>query len=92
MTEKGQSTLELAAALIVVVLFLMASLKIFLWLNDRMVRRQVAYENTRIAAGSQWPEEVGLSSTGEVGPSGLTIGSQDWVIDESAYPALNIIN
>ena len=92
MTEKGQSTMEVGIALIVVILFLLASLKIFLWLNNRMVWRQQEYERTRINAGSQWPEYVAFGSTNEVGPNGLTIGTNDWVVNESASPVLNLIN
>ena len=47
----GQASLEVTVALIGALLLLFGSLKIFLWLNDRLVRRQQAYESTRAAAG-----------------------------------------
>ena len=66
--RKGQATVELAVALILIVILLMAGVKTFLWLNEGMVARQVSYENTRIEAGSTAPAEVVLNNDlGEVG-------------------------
>ncbi|MFH0940744.1 MAG: hypothetical protein V1840_02685 [Candidatus Omnitrophota bacterium] len=56
----GQATLELTVALILIVILLMAGVKVFLWLNEGLVLRQVSYENTRVAAGSTAPEYVNL--------------------------------
>ena len=48
---QAQASLEVTVALIGALLLLFGSLKIFLWINDRLVRRQQAYESTRAAAG-----------------------------------------
>ncbi len=58
--SRGQATLELTVALILIVILLMAGVKVFLWLNEGLVLRQVSYENTRVAAGSTAPEYVNL--------------------------------
>ncbi|MCM8800167.1 MAG: hypothetical protein NC900_05530 [Candidatus Omnitrophica bacterium] len=44
---RGQVTLELTVALIVTILFLIGITKIFVWLNQTMVERQQAYQDTR---------------------------------------------
>jgi hypothetical protein len=49
---KGQATLELTAALIGMLVLLFGSLKICFWVGERFVKRQQAYEATRVAAGS----------------------------------------
>ncbi|MBI4322870.1 MAG: hypothetical protein HY596_01195 [Candidatus Omnitrophica bacterium] len=43
----------MTVALIGALLLLFGSLKVFLWINERLVKRQVSYEDTRVAAGSQ---------------------------------------
>lgn len=54
--NKAQASLELSAAIIVLLLLFVASLRIFIWLNKTMVQRQGSYERNsttgRIAAGS----------------------------------------
>jgi len=58
LVKKGQSTLELTVALIIFVVLFAAAVRIFVWLNVGVVDRQVAYDNTRRAAGSTAPERV----------------------------------
>ncbi|OIO36843.1 MAG: hypothetical protein AUJ74_01025 [Candidatus Omnitrophica bacterium CG1_02_44_16] len=60
--RSGQATLELTVALILIVILLMAGVKVFLWLNEGLVHRQVSYENTRVAAGNTSPETVSLDA------------------------------
>ncbi len=75
-TENGQATLELTVTLILIVILLMAGVKVFLWLNEGLVLRQVSYENTRVAAGSTAPERVILTtvqSMDNVQPQNLVI-------------------
>jgi len=75
-TDKtGQATLELALAIVCIFILLLGSLKIFLWVNQRLVLRQEHYESSsdygRVKAGSS-SEEVGLRES------------------SSPYPKLNI--
>ncbi len=42
----------MTVALIGALLLLFGSFKVFLWLTERIVSRQTAYENSRVAAGS----------------------------------------
>ena len=81
--DKGQGTLEMTVALVLVMLLIVGAVRIFVWLNERMVYRQVDYENTRAAAGSVpiSTEEVDLMNQEQ------TMGVQ---VDESLYPALNV--
>ncbi len=53
MEDQGQTSLEMTVALILVVILLVASVKIFLWLNEGIVSQQVSYENTRLQAGRE---------------------------------------
>lgn len=62
MMRDGQATLELTVALILIVILLMAGVKVFLWLNEGLVLRQVSYDNTRVVAGSTAPETVILTT------------------------------
>jgi len=39
-------------ALIAAFILLLGTVKLFVWLNERMVLRQEAYESTRVKAGS----------------------------------------
>ena len=59
---KGQSALEVALTFIVIFLLLGGIIKIWLWSNNRIVERQLRYNETRVAAGTaednyllQWP-------------------------------------
>ena len=52
---RGQASLEMTVAFIGVLLLLFGSLKVFLWVNERIVQRQKSYEATRVSGGS-WTE------------------------------------
>lgn len=43
----------MVVALIGALLLLFGSLKVFLWMNGRVIARQQSYEATRVAAGSK---------------------------------------
>ncbi len=51
-TKKGQSTLEMALAFIVIVLLVGGIVKIWLWSNQQIVERQLRYNATRVQAGT----------------------------------------
>lgn len=53
--KRGQSTLELTVAMIAVFILLLASVKTFVWVNQRMVLRQEDFEATRVTAASNNP-------------------------------------
>ena len=82
--KTGQATLEMTAALILLVLLLVGTAKIFFWLNGSLVHRQIQYQNSRVAAADEatWGRSVDIKNPiiGEGEP------------DESTYPALNIFN
>ncbi len=48
----AQATLELTASLIGVMIIICATIAIFTWLNNSLVYRQKAYEETRAKAGN----------------------------------------
>lgn len=50
--EKGQSTLEVALTVIVVVILIGGIIKIWFWANNQIVERQLRYNATRVAAGT----------------------------------------
>ena len=50
--QRGQSTLETAVVLFMLVLFLGSVTNIWLWMNNQIVKRQVQYNATRVAAGT----------------------------------------
>ena len=45
----------MTVALIGALILLFGTVKVFLWVNERIVQRQVSYENTR-ASGGNWTE------------------------------------
>jgi len=60
--EKGQGILESTFVIILMVLLLGGVFNIWLWANNQIVRRQMRYNATRVAAGTsldnyplQWP-------------------------------------
>lgn len=57
-TKIGQSTLELSVALIAVMMLIVAMLRLFVWINARMVARQVYYDSTRVIATESGTEGV----------------------------------
>ncbi len=80
-SRDGQSTLEMSAALVLLLLLLVGSVRIFVWLNERMVARQIDYEHTTVRAGN-----TALGAV-DINDQAATNGLQ---VDESAYPALNV--
>ena len=50
-SKKGQGILELAMTLVAITVLLGGVFKIWLWSNNQIVARQVAYNNSRIDAG-----------------------------------------
>ena len=59
-TRSGQATLELTVAIIGVMVFLVATVKIVLWTTERFVTRQQNYDRMRTAAASM-PESANAS-------------------------------
>ena len=58
----GQATLETAITFVIIILLLGGIINIWLWANNQIVRRQLEYNKTRVAAGSssdtytlKWP-------------------------------------
>ncbi len=49
----GQASLESTVAIFCSLLLLLATMKVFFWFAERIVRRQQYYENTRGDAGRQ---------------------------------------
>ena len=85
---RGQATLELTVALILIVILLMAGVKVFLWLNEGLVLRQVSYENSRVAAGSTAPETVNLAevqSMNNAQPADLVIIGKNYFGTEVGF-------
>ena len=50
--NKGQATIEFTLAFVVTILLIVLTANVFAWVNHCIVRRQVAYENSRTLAGS----------------------------------------
>ena len=95
--KNGQATIELSVALVILFTLLFGSLKIFLWINERIVQRQVTYEDDpqhggfygRVAAGSTDPVSVTLTPSENTPEPSLAIPGER-VPDESSYPKLHI--
>jgi len=63
--SKAQVTLEMAIALIGVLILLFGTLNLFIWVNKRLVERQQDYENTRVTAGSSaTADEIQVNESG----------------------------
>lgn len=50
--RRGQGTLETVIAFIMIILFLGGIIKIWFWANNQIVKRQLRYNATRVAAGT----------------------------------------
>ena len=57
--RRAQASLELSIAMFGAILLLLGSLKVCLWLNERVVQRQQNYETNRGEAGSAMPDAEG---------------------------------
>ena len=55
LTGRGQASLEMAIAMGGVILLILGSLKVCVWVNERLISRQQYYEATRVLAGSAPP-------------------------------------
>ena len=53
--NRAQASLEMTLALGGMLLLLLGSFKVFLWINERLVRRHQYYNCTRVAAGGNSP-------------------------------------
>lgn len=59
----GQASLEITISMACALLLLLGSFKVVLWLNERLITRQQAYEKTRKAAGQQ---SLGAAMKGQI--------------------------
>lgn len=92
--QKAQATLELAVGLLMVMLLIVATVKIFVWLNESMVKRQWRYEDTRDEAGSvEGAVDMGALHIDETGltPEDMKIPGERTGVIENAFETLNII-
>jgi hypothetical protein len=48
--DKAQATIEFSLAFVTAILFLVLTCNLFVWLNHTLVRRQRAYEESRVIA------------------------------------------
>jgi len=86
---RGQSSLEMTAAMIMVLLMLVAAVRIFAWLNRRIIWRQADYEATRIQAGSTPHQDVTFTE-GNVNTTDVILGGVE--VNESARPQIILVN
>lgn len=49
---QAQASIEMTLGLLAALLLLLGSFKVFLWMNERLVTRQMQYENSRVQAAS----------------------------------------
>ena len=49
---KGQASIEMALAFVGTLLLLFGTLRVFMWMNSRILTREQDYDNTRVDAGS----------------------------------------
>ncbi len=87
----GQASLELSVALIVVAMLLIAMVRIFIWVNGGLIRRQVGYQAGRVAAGSETSVSVtpDLINRDGLNTAGLEIG--ETMPDDPGSEELNLI-
>lgn len=91
----GQATLELTVSLIFVMIFLVGAIRIFLWLNESIVHRQVDYEATRVVAASteftpmdvdQVKDNASMTEAELIIPGEVLVDESD----KTRYPELNL--
>jgi hypothetical protein len=87
--RKGQATVELSVALILVMLLLVASVKTFVWINEKIVRRSRAYEATRVSAGQAPLQAVNVQPITSATTSQLELSGERMYNEPTE--ALNII-
>jgi hypothetical protein len=72
--EKAQASLEMAITIIAVLIFFLGCIRLFFWVNERLVLRQERYEATRASASEATSvagavvSESGLPKVKLVGP------------------------
>lgn len=88
---KSQSTLELTVALIAVFILLLGAIRLFIWLNERMVLRQEAFEATRVPRDDVTVIPGYYLYGGAWIPPEYYIGEKYLDVDESALPPLDIL-
>ena len=54
-SQKAQSSIEFSLAFVITLLFLVLTCRLFVWFGGSMIRRQLAYEDSRTEAGSTSP-------------------------------------
>lgn len=64
--RRGQASLEMTLAMFGALLLFLASLKVFLWINERLIQRQVNYEHGVIGIGGK----QNASSVDPLAPNG----------------------
>lgn len=93
MRETAQATLEMTAALILLMLFLVGATKIFMWLAGRVVHRQVVYENSRVSAADNTTWNVSVPDLSDVNLKGVQEPNETEEGNNESpyyYPALNV--
>ena len=58
--NRAQVSLETTLAFIGIIILLFATVRVFIWFTDRLVRRQEDYEASRVDAGSIGADETGV--------------------------------
>lgn len=54
--NKAQASIEFSLAFVIAILFLVLTARVFVWFGGTLLRRQIAYENTRVVAGTPGSE------------------------------------
>lgn len=54
--KKAQATLEFTVAFVIITALLLGMLSLWKWSSDRIVKRQLEYNSTRVEAGTRSPE------------------------------------
>jgi len=80
--RRAQVTLELAISFIGVFLLLLGAIKVFVWVNQRLVQRQVDYEDSRLISNADPNLIKEVDESGNAKKADGTL----------KYPRLNIFN
>ena len=54
--RRGQTSLEMSLAMAGALLLLLGCIKVFFWMNERLIMRQRSYEATRVQAAGTTPD------------------------------------
>lgn len=63
---RGQAALEVTVALIGAIVLLFGSLKVFLWINERLISRQIAYDEGKPGTGAGGRVDAGSRTDGQL--------------------------